>query len=1632
MTEFIDPNDLPTLQEEDLIALQEELLSKNRENENENTDNVRDLSSVLMANELEQFLHKYSQGLPLHELQKATSYIDFIISSFSLQDPLSEAYYSSFLYVVSLPLLERKSNERLLKESFFNLNKFLTKLLLLWTILPPHLLSSFLAFLYQFINPLDLNLPPDVYLEEDIVDEKKDDEKDLEDILNEEGEEDEEIKRKKRLSKYKKTEKKTKKTVKYWRILDNNYIIKILYNNQNFLNIFNNKISSLIFELKYIKSENQDEMNEEIRAENERREEEERQKEREDLTLYGLPPSYIATLKPSESYSPTSTRSASESATQSNSNTLTTTIINENLKLMISFLLYFTSFSNYAYKFFANNFVSSLFTLLDKEFEYNPRGNRISYIVEIIWNILESFIEFSNEELKKQKLRESEKKKEIENIEDEIEEEEYKENKEKNEKIDSNDEDYDENNDEDHKFSTLFYPPPPPSTNINFTNTIYSSALKLIPYKKSSLKFFIYNFLKKRNSLFSLKYSLEVIGRIFSYYLFYGYKYNDKELRNELLIILIYLSEFPHALSSFISTPLSFSTSSSAGFSTSPSSSTSNLFEYILTYSYVEEIHGPFYEKHNNNQEDSLSPSSPSSPSSPTSPSTSNSKSTFPGIFLPFYSLPIAYSRNFSTINDVDLEFKKKIWYILSNLLKEEAEMNKKIENDDEKLESNKFINNSSLFLSIFKYLEYNSSSSSTLMKKHKEITNQSNNQLNWKMKSTSLEQQKHAQTVLSSILPFHLTLKKKREEDLLKEKEEMEKFKQNYDNLKTNKSGIVKPPSNTTKKLNFDNTFSSSSSILYQSKKKGFIESLTPSRLREFQVQASLFLLRNGKDFLPYFIENNLIISLLNLILNYFNYIYLPSTSSASISSTSSTSAAAFPEHEQILAHLLTFLLEIISKKKEVLSYYLLFSIYNDEEETFSLFFNQDFSSFYDFIVQNSNSNSSTSLTFFQHLLFFFNKLSSNDTIRALLLRVITLSYSSLANLNQFNAQQVLNQLQNPSLDEEFYIDNNNEQDTENFYPFLSIFEVQISSYNNIENLLKILNQFIEKLPVQVGLKAGIKINKNIDELSEKENKSDSISSLSSSFSLFSPSFSLPSLLISPYNNEVNLLIISFLDFIHYLIVQNKNLLHLFLYSNGVDMLFNLLENSSYLLRIKLLRILSDLYSSPLIPISTLLPYALNWRSNKTLRTLPQILCHIWLDEEIKQLETSEGGIHFIGNLSNNIDNNSSNSSVPLSHRVSGVISNLFHPFEQQNWPQEPKEEALIGSSPNFGGRGETVGPGGIIKNKNLIKKSTTFSFNTVLFNPSKEDDLIKASITSNNPSSMMVSRLSSAILASRFLNQSNIPSHLSSKIVEIDSRGLLSHLFFLLNLYNRYNINDETNPFKLYEVLDEKNEDDEENNIKGEIKKEQSEYQEIFGDISLTTREKQVLILGKKYLSLRESEWWQKLMNNLNEVSKYKYEKNSQKKEEILNERLLKYQDVQQYYNENYLNPTQDIKNDPYYQPKFDHKDEKQIEKENSLFYINPFSYLKSDIVLISQRLENSFDASLSSLIEQKLFNYLSIKDQNVQESLFIEKILVKKSQQIKAAWLKRNARLNPPTKRQWNNTKTEEKKEEEKIEE
>lgn len=171
---------------------------------------------------------------------------------------------------------------------------------------------------------------------------------------------------------------------------------------------------------------------------------------------------------------------------------------------------------------------------------------------------------------------------------------------------------------------------------------------------------------------------------------------------------------------------------------------------------------------------------------------------------------------------------------------------------------------------------------------------------------------------------------------------------------------------------------------------------------------------------------------------------------------------------------------------------------------------------------------------------------------------------------------------------------------------------QTQLRKLNGIEQLIAAVSTYAKDRKTCVGIKARVKLNtKEVVEIED------------------------PSLDSSA---DLSVIIVSVLDCISRSVVgNNKNELR-FAKKEGIDALLDLLEVSPFVLRVQVLRLLSDILENQL-----LLMFVHAWRSFRTMRSASQVITHCWLDEEVR-LQSS---------------------------RENGIIANLWDPLGNQVWPK-------------------------------------------------------------------------------------------------------------------------------------------------------------------------------------------------------------------------------------------------------------------------------------------------------------------------------------------------------------------------
>jgi hypothetical protein len=955
--------------------------------------------------------------------------------------------------------------------------------------------------------------------------------------------------------------------------------------------------------------------------------------------------------------------------------------------------------------------LDGVIVLLQKDFHHDQRDHRISYIVELLWNVLEPFTE---------------------------------------------------------KIRTSLQAPALEILDAESIQPVDATASPAVSTPQITVTDILLQYEEQQEVPFiDLEKAIPILHEIFLFQLMDGFRELDKELRNELLIVLTLLAEFPYAVGYFLH---------------------SHMFHLFVTYACVEEV------GHAN---------------------------------WPFFNKKIANSRNFATISDTDLEFKKQLWNIINILLQT---------NDPDAILC---VAASPLIPSMIDYLEYEIPSNNGLSATQTQVPatpGSATGSINKQEISSILIETMQQSSVFSespSVFPATPSHNKSAVSENNSPQQPQHqismssKSKQPSVTLKpfSGPGGAIlsKPPTatganrpsvtNNTMTISVPGATMNTTAATKTSplKKKAFLTQLTPSKLKEFQLQSSLFLVQNIPKLLSEFQRIQGLPRVLTLLMKYIL-------------------SEAF-EHRQLIFYLLILINKCMLTCTEITEY-----------------------------LEN-NSGIAICLYLFIHCT------DKEEDIRGCLVRIIALL---CANQNTFC-------------------------------------QYQFATLQSMPVLLPVLRMYITKRPALIGLKAGIKIMKHLDVNDPYSDPTE-----------------------NPYSGDVSVLIIAILHCFQNCIIGNVDNELQFVELEGLDILLDLLEISPFVLRIHVLRLLSNLLKN-----TEILGFFYNWRSSKSFRSAGQMICHAWLDEEVR-LRGERQKDH-------------------------GIIANVFDPLGNHNWAVAPFEVPLVG-----------------------------------MFAATTGEEILSQSVT--------VNKLATAILAGRNAIQTNLPVHICTKVLESDVRVILSDILHSVGLYSAYHIHDEHNPCKVNEhkalsVIEEMDENipldspdlhmlssskkgnnnnnnnnnnrspngsskantrnntaNSANNSRG---KSQSPTRRAnhsftaenatsiasgFDDGKLLPRELQVLSLAKKYYALREGDWWRK---------------------------------VQQHVKAQGIIP------------------------------------IESDAALLDTRLEYSFDAALATQLEQMQLFEDEEQLKKDDESTFIDGILTKMHQQIKAEWSKKMARGGGPKK-------------------
>ncbi len=1031
--------------------------------------------------------------------------------------------------------------------------------------------------------------------------------------------------------------------------------------------------------------------------------------------------------------------------------------------------------------------------LISKDFQYDCRDKRISYDIELLWNVLESFmdvikLEYEND----QAISTNHKSTPGHN------------------QITENGSMYADMNE-----STDYNGNSTGKGGSKDVNIIYHSyILNHEPPHASEQNL---NILTTSSSLIDLEKAVKTLYSILLFLINDGFRQSDKELRNEIIIILSLLAEFPYSVGHFIHT---------------------ELLHLLITYSCVEEMSGK--------------------------------NSLGNGMKWPFFLKNIANVRNFATISDSDLEFKKLIWNLLTVLCKF---------NDVDLLLC---ISASPLLSCLLQYLEFIPSiSNGTAGTANPASTLQASALL-----SKAIQMQPSASLTIgnapapnASILENSEVLVSKSLQFPTGKLAGLQSMSKSIIAGDAAGGGSLMAATGLAGRTLATMTAAGGMSGAGSSSKKSLISQLTPSKLKEFQIQSALFFVLNGNKFLCEIERLAGIPRIISLLLTF--------------------SQSDQAEHKTVVFYLIMFLYKAIRNSISIRHYL--------EENSGVAILLHLFSTCYQSLTSNSNAASS----------------GSNGVLEqscAQILRTLSL----------------LCEPSNLVCQEQYY------------------------QLNGSKTLLQPIKTYVTKRPAIVGLKAGIKIVNDADLNDPYVDPLD-----------------------NPFGGEISIVIIAIINAFSKAVIGNSANELSFVDLEGMDILLDLLETSPFILRIHVLRLFSDILQNAIV-----IPYVYSWRSGKTLRSASQLICHAWLDEEARL----------------NAERKDSN----------GIICDLLNPLGNQQWPLADFEIPLLGGSQTLSVTlANTASPlltGGFNNSSSVFGGNSAFGGEGGLGGVSGRE--ASGSFTVGGQSSVIISKLATAILAGRNAIQTNLPIDISLKVLQSDTRVILSNILQALKLFEIYQIENEANPYKpnllapndtggttsatdlaeiihdqplnsslpntnvqtpsIYNSVVQQNNEHFSHQLSPQYnhhhaQHDQSpgrgEFQSIqpspsspnlsyhsttnvnlnniihgFDEIKLTPKEKQVLSIAKKYIMLRESDWW------------------------------------------------------------------KDIYRALQIQGIIP---IEADMTLIDMRLEYSYDASIALQVEQMKLYHENEFLKKQSENQFIDQILTKKNQQIKAEWLKKNAK-------------------------
>lgn len=346
---------------------------------------------------------------------------------------------------------------------------------------------------------------------------------------------------------------------------------------------------------------------------------------------------------------------------------------------------------------------------------------------------------------------------------------------------------------------------------------------------------------------------------------------------------------------------------------------------------------------------------------------------------------------------------------------------------------------------------------------------------------------------------------------------------------------------------------------------------------------------------------------------------------------------------------------------------------------------------------------------------------------------------------------------------------------------------QAQLRAGGGLKLLVRIVAAYANPRRPLAGLKAGIAIYANLGGSNDSRELND-------------PSE-------DPRGGDISVLIVAVVDCLVKAVVGNAASEGQFAMDEGVDATLDLLEASPYVLRTQMLRLLCDLIANP-----QLLVFVHAWRSQKTMRSAAQLLCHCWQDEEVR-----------LGCV-----------------RENGVIANILDPLGDHSWPDD-RRAPVMGDS--VSSNNDTVRSIAVSRLANAIIASKQLTLGSV---PTE----VRSLALEKDTRIIVACTLQ---LMGLFESYTVPPDSIGSILEEegeqkrdsaADARGF----------------EEDGEPDDLGDEEDDEEEEDDE---PFESKPLPTIVQT--GDIGLQPSDKQVIAIAKRYYLLREGGWWRQLLDDL-----------------------------------------------------------------------------------------------------------------------------------------------------------------------